>query len=144
MENSIRHVVWGKLYRSTLFDGIRFPEGFNYEDGRTTYRLFQKAETVTLIPDVLYHYIKQKGSITYTETIQNLLDIWSCYTMNCTMCSARKEKNTRMPGCFFVSSPSTSSGEAFGKHLPPNGSESGTGLRKSFPLQGCTEKKPHG
>ena len=102
VENSIRHVVWDKLYRSTLFDGIRFPEGFNYEDGRTTYRLFQKAETVTLIPDVLYHYIKQEGSITYTETIRNLLDIWSCYYELYHVFSQKGEeyRDARMLLCF--------------------------------------------
>ena len=42
--NNICTVAWNKLYRSTLWENIRFPEGRVHEDEATTYKLLYKAK----------------------------------------------------------------------------------------------------
>lgn len=79
IDKTIQHVVWDKLYKRTIFSMIRFPEGFNYEDIRTTYKILQTADSIILIPEVLYHYVQYKGSITHFWSIKNLLDRWMAY-----------------------------------------------------------------
>ena len=35
-------VMWNRLYRTSIFAGIRFPDGHNYEDVMTTWHLMKK------------------------------------------------------------------------------------------------------
>ena len=74
---SINHGVWNKLYRRSLFGGIRFPEGAIYEDIRTTYRILLKATQVELIPDAFYHYVQYEGSLAHDLSVQSSLDHWT-------------------------------------------------------------------
>ena len=76
---SIGQAAWNKIYRRSLFDTIRFPEGYNYEDARIMYKLFQQARSVAVIPDVFYHYMQYKGSIAHVESAKNRLDHWTAY-----------------------------------------------------------------
>ena len=66
--------VWNKLYRSSLWDGIRFPDGHNYEDIYTTHRVFDICRSVFVLDRILYYYLKRKGSITDTVTEANVRD----------------------------------------------------------------------
>lgn len=75
----IRNTVFEKIYRKSLFDNIRFPEGYNFEDIRTTYRLLQAAKKIVLVPDAYYHYVQMKGSIVHTFSAKNCLDRWLAY-----------------------------------------------------------------
>lgn len=59
----MRSYAWDKLYKAALFEGIRYPEGRNYEDIATTYLLFDKAEKLIRIPEYLYYYQIREGSI---------------------------------------------------------------------------------
>ncbi len=56
--------AWNKLYRADLFDGISYPEGFNYEDEGTTYKLVIKASCIYYLDKVLYYYYSRPASIT--------------------------------------------------------------------------------
>ena len=67
-DSVIRSYAWGKLYRSSLFQGVRYPDGRNYEDIATTYLLFDKAERITRIPDILYYYQMREDSISYNNS----------------------------------------------------------------------------
>ena len=70
MEQLVRHrmnvydAVWNKCYKRSLFDGIRFPEGREFEDLATLYRLIHAANRIYMSPAVLYHYIQRERSIT--------------------------------------------------------------------------------
>lgn len=55
--------AWNKIYKASLFDGIRYPEGRLYEDVGTTYKLFDKANAVFLASGVTYNYQKREDSI---------------------------------------------------------------------------------
>ncbi len=53
---NIDSVVWGKLYKRSLFDGILFPAGKRYEDEYTIYKLIAKAERISIGCGQKYHY----------------------------------------------------------------------------------------
>ena len=71
--------AWDKLYKRYLFEGVRYPVGYNYEDLRTTYKLLQKTDSIMVIPNILYHYMQYNGSISHYATAENELDRWTAY-----------------------------------------------------------------
>ena len=56
--------VWNKLYRRSLFNSIRFPEGKVYEELLVVHKLVYSAKRVVSIDKVLYYYRNRKGGIT--------------------------------------------------------------------------------
>lgn len=52
-----------KLYHRSVFENIRFPYGYYYEDVATTYKTFEETSSVMLITGDLYAYRKRKTSI---------------------------------------------------------------------------------
>lgn len=57
-------VVWNKMFRKELFDGIRFPEGVSLvEDISIMPELYYRAERVSVIGDKLYNYIYRQSSL---------------------------------------------------------------------------------
>lgn len=53
-----------KLYKRSLFDGIRFPVGRLFEDEFTTYKIYYRASKVVDSEKVLYYYFVNNGGIT--------------------------------------------------------------------------------
>lgn len=49
-------LLWDKLFRRCLFDGIRFPEGHRIDDAYVTYRVVMKADRVLRDDRVVYRY----------------------------------------------------------------------------------------
>ncbi len=66
--------VWNKLYRRSLWDDIRFPEGHVYEGIRTTYKLLEKANRIRLISAPLIYHRRRPGSITQTRSLAYSMD----------------------------------------------------------------------
>ena len=58
----IDSVVWGKLYKKTLFDGISFPAGKRYEDEFTIYKLIARANRISVGCGSKYYYRKNEKS----------------------------------------------------------------------------------
>ena len=56
-------IACNKLYRKSLFDGIRFPEGYLHEDEAIFHRIVERCNQVALVKDVMYHYRQTKSSI---------------------------------------------------------------------------------
>ena len=56
-------VIWSKLYRRELFNGIRFPFGKLHEDEFTDYKLFDKCSKVAVVDKKLYFYRVNPDSI---------------------------------------------------------------------------------
>lgn len=53
---------WGKLFRRELFDQIRLPEGYWYEDTIMHFLLFRMCQVFVYLPQALYAYrINEKG-----------------------------------------------------------------------------------
>lgn len=74
VEGTINVSVWNKLYRKELWTEIRFPEGHNYEDIDTTYRVFDLCSRICFLDVPLYLHRKRPGSITRTGSRKNMED----------------------------------------------------------------------
>ena len=75
--------AWGKLFRSSLFRGIRFPVGRVYEDVRVIWEVVGRAELTLLLPDALMHYRMRRGSIAHAFSHKYILDCWEAYLWRC-------------------------------------------------------------
>lgn len=73
-DEELQNYVWNKLYKATLWRGIRFPVGQRFEDINTTYRLFERANQVVLLPEVLYYYQIRKDSIVQSCSLESEID----------------------------------------------------------------------
>lgn len=62
-QDGVEVSAWGKLYKSDLFEEVRYPVGKLYEDIPTTYLLIEKVEKVAVIPNVDYYYFQRNNSI---------------------------------------------------------------------------------
>ena len=49
-------IMWGKLYRTSMFDGIRMPVGLYNEDDWTAWKLYYRAKTIVVTNQSLYYY----------------------------------------------------------------------------------------
>ena len=65
-QRGLMSVPWGYLFKRSLFDEVRFPEGTEAEDMGTIYRLFMAAENAVKGDKVCYHYIQRSSSTIYT------------------------------------------------------------------------------
>ena len=63
--------AWNKIYRSTLFEGIRFPEGENFEDAAVCPSIIRKCRAVTYSDRGRYLYYSSGGSITLQYRFAN-------------------------------------------------------------------------
>lgn len=66
-DKEIKNYAWNKMYKKELFLDIRYPVGENYEDVATTYKVFLKAQSVSIVNDCLYYYRIREGSIVSDE-----------------------------------------------------------------------------
>ena len=76
-QENIDVVAWNKMYRRELFtkNDIWYPEGQNYEDCLTTYKLLARAQTVTYIEKSLYCYVDRARSITKNDKKEEKLKV---------------------------------------------------------------------
>lgn len=63
-DNIIRNFAWDKLYRRSLFEGLRFPQGRYFEDMAVMYRIFYRARKIVMKGYPKYHYMIREDSIT--------------------------------------------------------------------------------
>jgi len=76
--------TWNKLYKKSLFDGIKFPEGKLHEDTFTTYLCAKAANKIAVIPNKLYYYFYNEEGIAHSkfsfrrfDDVEAHLLIWS-------------------------------------------------------------------
>lgn len=62
-DNAIHSHLWDKLFLKTLFDGIDFPDGKQYEDYAVMHLLFLRTNKLKVIDRILYYYRSREGSI---------------------------------------------------------------------------------
>lgn len=60
-------VMWGKLYKRSCFEGVRFPLGKIHEDEFVVYKLLFAAKKVAYTSSHLYNYFVRQGSIMTSE-----------------------------------------------------------------------------
>ena len=55
-QKGLTHSPWARLFKASLFDGLRFPLGIIYEDLAIIYPLLKRCQRVVTVPSVLYGY----------------------------------------------------------------------------------------
>lgn len=63
IDGYINSLAWNKAYKRELFDNIKYPEGMVFEDVGTTYKIFDKANTIYISSNITYNYELRNGSI---------------------------------------------------------------------------------
>lgn len=63
--------AWNKIYRATLFEGIRFPEGENFEDAAICPSIIRRCRAVTYSDRGRYLYYSSGGGITMQYRFAN-------------------------------------------------------------------------
>lgn len=72
--------AWNKLYHRSIFEDLRFKEGFIHEDEFFVHHLFSHCSRIATISDRLYLYVQRSGSITKKKaTIRSLHGVYSYY-----------------------------------------------------------------
>lgn len=71
-----------KLYRRSLFDHIRYPEGKTIEDGYVIVDILSECNRVVISSEELYYYVHRKGSITTNAFSKKNLDAIDTYEKN--------------------------------------------------------------
>ncbi len=66
--------VWNKLFHSSLFREIRFPDGYVYEDSFVTPKLIHAARSVYRLDVGLYHYCYRADSICHAGGLRSHRD----------------------------------------------------------------------
>ena len=64
----------GKLYKTKLFDNIRYPIGKYYEDLATTYKIFANSSKIVAIDAVVYYYFQNNNSIMHKKYTSKRLE----------------------------------------------------------------------
>lgn len=67
--------VWGKLYKKSLFNEIKFPKGRLYEDSATTYKLIDFSENIAVDSQTVYNYVIRSDSISNNEFSEKKMDL---------------------------------------------------------------------
>lgn len=62
---------WGKVYKRELFDDVRFPVNYWYEDTITQFLLFRKAKSFVYLPEALYDYRWYEGNYSKIQKKSN-------------------------------------------------------------------------
>jgi glycosyltransferase involved in cell wall biosynthesis len=65
----------GKLYKASLFDDIRYPDGKLFEDLGTTYKLFLKSSMIVNSNAKKYYYLQRKNSIETSSFSPKKMDL---------------------------------------------------------------------
>ena len=66
LDRKFRQVIWNKLYRKEVLDGVRFPAGKKIDDEFFTYRAIGKAKKLVSSPKVCYAYRSQPQSMMHS------------------------------------------------------------------------------
>ena len=56
-------VAWGKLYRRSCFDAIRYPKGKLHEDEHVTFQILYEASKIVYVELPMYYYLSRESSI---------------------------------------------------------------------------------
>lgn len=70
----IKNYIPLAMYKKHLFDNIRFPEGSNFEDIATTYKILDASQKIVVTNIVLYYYFINSSGITQKMKKQDIFD----------------------------------------------------------------------
>ena len=76
-QQGLTHSPWGRIFKASLFDGIRFPIGIIYEDLAIIYPLLKKCQCIVSTKHVLYGYRQHDSNSmrVFTPNRTDVLDV---------------------------------------------------------------------
>lgn len=76
-QKDLTHSAWGRLYKSELFNDLRYPVGMLYEDLAIAYPLYSRSTRVAQCFTPLYNYLQRDNSIlgTFKPQRTHVLDL---------------------------------------------------------------------
>jgi hypothetical protein len=83
--------AWGKIYKTELFNDIRYPIGKYHEDEFTTYKLFYKSNKILYTEDKLYFYYTNPESIIQSSFSEKNLDSLDAFSERIMFFEDKKE-----------------------------------------------------
>ena len=76
----VNNYLWGKLYRSEIFEDIRFNKDYKgFEDVEIMPKIFMKLNSASLMKNRFYHYIQRRGSYTNHMNIKIASDMYDSF-----------------------------------------------------------------
>ncbi len=89
-------VAWNKLYKASLWKGVRYPKGKIHEDEATTYRIFDKIEKGVYVNLPMYAYFSAPESITRSRFHVKRLQWFDALDDRISFFEEKKETDCRM------------------------------------------------
>lgn len=83
-------VAWNKLYRASLWQELRYPEGHIHEDDAVAHLLYWQAERVVCLGAPLYRYRLRQGSICRNALSAARFDGVAAHTARCRFFARQK------------------------------------------------------
>lgn len=80
LKRAQRIMLCAKLYKRSLWDGIRMPEGMVNEDDGTTWKLYYRSKKIVRINAPYYHYTKNPDGIIAHQKKEMSSDMITHYT----------------------------------------------------------------
>jgi len=75
-----RMIAWNKLYKSSLWKNIRFPEGRTFgDDSAVTYRLIDACDSIAFLKCPLYYYRMRNGRALHADLCVKNLELFDSY-----------------------------------------------------------------
>ena len=73
-----RQLIWNKLYRRQILEGVRFPEEKGIDDEFFTYQVIGNARKLVRTDAALYAYRQQECSVMHTLSTRQRLQAVKC------------------------------------------------------------------
>lgn len=73
----IPNFMWNKLYKRAVWEKIRFPIGYSYEDLLVTVKILKKGVSMTYLPETLYYY--ERSNVNSISSALASLKPWNRY-----------------------------------------------------------------
>ncbi len=89
-------LAWNKLYKTSLFKDIRYPEGKIHEDEYISYKVLWEANKIAVTYTKLYYYRHRENSIKTTKYSYKRLDVHGAYIERAKFYEDRGEHNLAM------------------------------------------------
>lgn len=80
LEDRTRAIVpWGKLYKRSLYDNIRYPKGKYDEDEYTIYKVLFKENEIAYLNRKIYFYYQNDKSLSHRDYIKKMDDVTQAF-----------------------------------------------------------------
>ncbi len=73
-DKNIKNFAWGKLYKKSCWEDIRFPVGKYFEDIPTVYKTLEHSQKIAIINHCFYNYRIRDNSISQTINLKHAID----------------------------------------------------------------------